>query len=372
MTSISSSSVTPLSFAYCRWKVSCSALPPVSSAATVTRLRSRLVSCGRSQTSPNSTSSVKCTSPGAKSPNIFSAPVGSLFSVTSWFSVTSCSFSRVDAVRAAWLGWAVLVSVEGGDGQFEVVPGACDDVQAGVDGAEWDEARAGHRQPVAVVDDEDAVVGRPVGQLPDPVGDDRCHLPGQRPRQPTGLLPAEQVAHRDGQRQHGRQVAGGGVVLQRGGGLLVAAGQPDPHGFLLPCFRALSGGVGARRARGAATAAVAGPGGGAAAGGTAPCGQRGQGRGSGNDGCSPDRPPRAGHHTPAGVRSWPPSTAGVVAAAGRRTVPAKQTAPSAAAVAVTSASGATPVPRPTRGAARPPKANRATPRNEDAVPAMSG
>jgi hypothetical protein len=35
------------------------------------------------------------------------------------------------------------VSAEGGDGQFEVVPGACDDVQAGVDGAEWDETRAG-------------------------------------------------------------------------------------------------------------------------------------------------------------------------------------------------------------------------------------
>ena len=37
-----------------RWKMSCSALPPVSRAATVTRLRSRGVSSGRVQTSPKS------------------------------------------------------------------------------------------------------------------------------------------------------------------------------------------------------------------------------------------------------------------------------------------------------------------------------
>jgi hypothetical protein len=34
MASTSSSSVTPLSFPYCRWKVSCSAFPPATSAAT--------------------------------------------------------------------------------------------------------------------------------------------------------------------------------------------------------------------------------------------------------------------------------------------------------------------------------------------------
>ena len=89
MASISSSSVAPLSLANCRWKVSCSALPPAVSAATVIRLRSFGDSCGRFHTSPNSTSSVKCTSPGAKPPNIFCAPEGSLACVVSviwWFS----------------------------------------------------------------------------------------------------------------------------------------------------------------------------------------------------------------------------------------------------------------------------------------------
>src|SRR3954453_14277512 len=73
---MSSSSVAPLSLVYCRWKVSCSAFPPAMSAATVIRLRSRGDSCGRFHTSPNRTSSVKCTRPGAKSPSICSAADG--------------------------------------------------------------------------------------------------------------------------------------------------------------------------------------------------------------------------------------------------------------------------------------------------------
>src|SRR3954449_1136243 len=88
MVSMSSSSVAPLSFANCRWKVSCSVLPLVVRAATVTRLRSFGESCGRVHTCPKSTSSVKPTSAGAKSPNIFSAPDGSLssaiVSILSW------------------------------------------------------------------------------------------------------------------------------------------------------------------------------------------------------------------------------------------------------------------------------------------------
>src|SRR3954454_8520635 len=132
MASMSSSAVAPLSLAYCRWKVSCSALPPVSSAATVIRLRSRGDSSGRFHASPKRTSSVKCTRPGAKSPNICSAPLGSSLSV---------------------MPVSLLGSVEGGDRQFEVVAGGGDDVQAGVDGAQRDEAGAGDRQAVAVVDD---------------------------------------------------------------------------------------------------------------------------------------------------------------------------------------------------------------------------
>src|SRR6266567_1333038 len=50
-------------------------------------LRPPGVSCGRFHASPNSTLSVKCTSPGAKSPNIFSAPDGSLFSVVAAIGV---------------------------------------------------------------------------------------------------------------------------------------------------------------------------------------------------------------------------------------------------------------------------------------------
>ena len=46
----------------------------------VRRLRSRDESSGRVRTSPNRTSSVKCTRPGAKSPNIFRAPDGSFLS----------------------------------------------------------------------------------------------------------------------------------------------------------------------------------------------------------------------------------------------------------------------------------------------------
>ena len=56
-------------------------LPLVVSAATVIRLRSLGVSSVRVHTSPNSTSSVKCTSAGAKSPSIFWAAVGAVSSV---------------------------------------------------------------------------------------------------------------------------------------------------------------------------------------------------------------------------------------------------------------------------------------------------
>src|SRR6267143_1453058 len=52
MLSMSSASVTPFSLARFRWNGSCSALPPATSAATVTRLRSRFDSSARSQTSP--------------------------------------------------------------------------------------------------------------------------------------------------------------------------------------------------------------------------------------------------------------------------------------------------------------------------------
>src|SRR5204863_420763 len=82
--------------------------------------------------------------------------------------------------------------------------------------------------------------------------------------------PAEQVGHGNGQWEHGCQVARGGVVRQRGGGLPAPDDQPDPHGFLLPCFRAPPGGVDAWRACGAATGAVAGSGGRPAGGGAGP------------------------------------------------------------------------------------------------------
>ena len=68
MTSFSSVSVSPFCRARSRWPGSCSVLPPVMSAATVIRLRSRGDSSVRAQMSPNSTSSVKDTSFGAKSP----------------------------------------------------------------------------------------------------------------------------------------------------------------------------------------------------------------------------------------------------------------------------------------------------------------
>src|SRR5881227_2505781 len=76
---MSSSSVASFCLARPRWKTSCSVFPPAVKAATVTRLRSFGDSCGRVQASPKSTSSVKCTSAGARSPNILSAPEGSLF-----------------------------------------------------------------------------------------------------------------------------------------------------------------------------------------------------------------------------------------------------------------------------------------------------
>src|SRR5947209_14542454 len=75
MTSLSSASVRPLSFALIRWPDSCSVLPPVINAATVIKLRSRLESSARSQTSPNRTSSVSDTIFGKKSPIIFCAGV---------------------------------------------------------------------------------------------------------------------------------------------------------------------------------------------------------------------------------------------------------------------------------------------------------
>src|SRR5947208_3452716 len=84
MTSFSSVSVRPFSFALLRWNGSCSLFPPVISAATVMRLRSRGVNSFRSQTSPNKTSSVSETSFGAKSPNVF-------FIVLSLFESGMCS-----------------------------------------------------------------------------------------------------------------------------------------------------------------------------------------------------------------------------------------------------------------------------------------
>ncbi len=52
--------------------------PAVARAVTVTRLRSRGDSSRRVHTWPNSVSSVTLTRAGAKSPNIFAAPDGSL------------------------------------------------------------------------------------------------------------------------------------------------------------------------------------------------------------------------------------------------------------------------------------------------------
>src|SRR5262249_35432666 len=59
-------------------------LPLAISAATVTRLRSRGERSARSQTSPNSTSSVSCASFGAKSPTSFCAAVDSFGSAISF------------------------------------------------------------------------------------------------------------------------------------------------------------------------------------------------------------------------------------------------------------------------------------------------
>src|SRR5215467_10974241 len=69
MSSTISSRVTPFSIARGKWKFICSVLPIATSAAQVIKLRSRLDNCGRSQMSPNSTSSVSSTSFGAKSPS---------------------------------------------------------------------------------------------------------------------------------------------------------------------------------------------------------------------------------------------------------------------------------------------------------------
>src|SRR6266536_1224669 len=96
---MSSSSVAPFSVARPRWNTSWSVLPPVVNAATVTRLRSLADSCGRVQTWPNRTSSVKPTSAGAKSPNILSAPEGSLRSVSSAMSVV------LSVTRSAMCVW---------------------------------------------------------------------------------------------------------------------------------------------------------------------------------------------------------------------------------------------------------------------------
>src|SRR2546422_1756435 len=75
MSSTSSSCVTPFSIARGKWKVICSVFPIATRAAQVIRLRSRLESWGRSQTSPNSTLSLSSTSFGAKLPMAFCAAV---------------------------------------------------------------------------------------------------------------------------------------------------------------------------------------------------------------------------------------------------------------------------------------------------------
>src|SRR3954453_23997621 len=73
MASTTSVWVSPFCRPSCRWKGSCSVLPPATSAVIVTRLRSRGDSSLRFQTSPNRTSSVRETSLGAKSPSIVAA-----------------------------------------------------------------------------------------------------------------------------------------------------------------------------------------------------------------------------------------------------------------------------------------------------------
>src|SRR5467141_2471609 len=75
MSSTSSSCVTPFSIARGKWKFICSVLPIATRAAQVIKLRSRFESWGRSQISPNSTSSLSSTSFGAKLPMAFCAAV---------------------------------------------------------------------------------------------------------------------------------------------------------------------------------------------------------------------------------------------------------------------------------------------------------
>jgi hypothetical protein len=91
MASMSSSSLAPFCLARPRWNASWSVLPLVVSAATVTRLRSLAVSCGRVHTWPNNTSSVKPTKAGAKSPNMRCAPEGSF----SWWLSAMCVLPSV-------------------------------------------------------------------------------------------------------------------------------------------------------------------------------------------------------------------------------------------------------------------------------------
>jgi hypothetical protein len=70
-----------------------------------------------------------------------------------------------------------ISSVENGDGQLEVVPGAGDDVEAGVDRAQREEAGAGDPRVVVGVEDRDVVARRPVRDLSDLVREDRLDVP---------------------------------------------------------------------------------------------------------------------------------------------------------------------------------------------------
>src|SRR4051795_3370437 len=243
MTSVSSSSVAPLSFAYCRWKVSCSALPPVSSAATVTRLRSRGDSCGRFHTSPNSTSSVKCTSPGAKSPNIVWAPEGSFWSAMSEFlsiygrSVTAFAVQRTPVhgdlgepvQRGYWQGppeprrrpSATCGRASrrcrlgsDGDGHRDVAGGGGEMVGPGLQPAEDDEPLCVARR---AVEDRQVAPGGVEGDVADVRGGSRRGLRRRQPRgQVADLLRACEVLERQVQRQERGEVPAGGRVAQGG------------------------------------------------------------------------------------------------------------------------------------------------------------
>src|SRR5437763_13421293 len=174
---MSSSSVAPFCLARPRWNTSCSVLPPVVSAATVTRLRSFGESCGRFHACPNSTSSVKCTSAGAKSPNIFSAPDGSrrsAFPVMVWsFLMSETSGAGRDPQRCGGRLWAdhrvdvgaaearVLAAVRPVDRGVEVGPvgvGRLVEGDVAFDAAGPDTTRVGVYRPA-----EPAVVAPSVG-----------------------------------------------------------------------------------------------------------------------------------------------------------------------------------------------------------------